>query len=64
MIITRWGVLYETFPLSGGVKGGLCLDFQKTSSVRRSFRAFFFSGPMQLEPTGALAAGCSFYTHG
>ena len=63
-MIIGWGLLYETFPLSGGVKGGLCLDFQTTSSVRRSFRAFFFSGPKQLRPIGTMAVGRSFYIHG
>lgn len=59
-----WGVLYKAFPLSGGEKGGVQLDFLKTSSSKRLLRAFFFNSVTQLKLKTALAAGHSLYTHG
>jgi len=60
----RWGVLYEASPLSGGEKGGVQLDFLKTSSSKCLLRASFFNSVTQLKLKMASAAGHSLYTHG
>jgi len=63
-MVMQWGVLYETFPLSNGGPEGVCVDFKKTSSSRRSFRAYFFNRLKQLRPRQVLVAGRSVYSHG
>ena len=59
-MVMRWGVMYQSFPSSNGGQGGICVDFQKTSSSRCSFRAFFFDHLKQLRTK--MGASCWLFT--